>query len=1061
MPNGTSIDEKWLSYSWSTVSRNAGPDGITESDRALAERAFVQATQHHYQLDTQTVWYDSSGNIIDPPGQFGDLANNLKDMGTTDAGNYYEDAFLTYMDAQEQWITGIPENLSAEIGNMTMDEYAKKSYDEFLAKKAVADKFWLEKMAPPAEHPDSTQKEALDNLTDEAKQARDTAAAAATAAIQQEEATAPAGPSIPKAKSIKFKEQCFLLAKLFQLVKYKVEVLENEAGEEQKPLPYMGANGNACLMVHSDPFAFINRLVTYGTQTELITMSTEEISNLQPRIRLYKLIELDDGSESQLEYSFNSNAGEDIEDLLTTKDKRGFGVGIESFTIRYEGSDPYAAKRMIKGRLTLHANSFDEILKIRGSPTDPDKQYTYADLALKTGGSTGKYKEIKQNLTAAEHNQTIGEPYSLNFKLKAVFGWSAPNSVVGSARMEALINSFVTVNLQPTTHEFAFQDDGTVKFIINYQAWIDTHFNQKGFSVFTGTKSINANMIERKLRLQQLNEECDAENVAKFKREQIEKISEDRTSAVSSIIDTLLVKGRVRFIELPASQLKKFNTEGPFYELKNEELQIGTMPASSTLQEDVKEDIRPEKGAEEDGKLLKKTVDNPSGTNVSFFYVSDLIDAVLNNIEVKLRDYEELVYQAKGQSIKAGFPIDDELANNEAYLGLKYYNTFKKMRIVLGPMEIVNPSNPADTIVVSLGDLPISVKYFMEWMSGVSLQKDRRDFNLAAFVKKLIITLINSFINDKTCFSTTAMQPIRLREATFTAYNRGPDFPSDPITQLINDTREAKPKNLYISRLFTEVGETADLRPILNLSEVNGPGEVENEYHYLIFYASRARPMGLLTGDYETDLEQGIHHYTIGADRGIVKGINLVRDARPGVPEARYEAEKYDGLQQLRETYRVDMQCYANPHLFPGSYIFIDPKGWVPYLDPEIQEYLNVDNLTDFGIGGYYMVITAEHSFGPGQADTQVNANWVAQISRQKEDPAVAATNPQTKPKGNNKCAVGEKEDSPSGGNANREEPSSVSSGRLAGLAFIQDLMIGASETRPSPEDPPRGEGAG
>ena len=33
-----------------------------------------------------------------------------------------------------------------------------------------------------------------------------------------------------------------------------------------------------------------------------------------------------------------------------------------------------------------------------------------------------------------------------------------------------------------------------------------------------------------------------------------------------------------------------------------------------------------------------------------------------------------------------------------------------------------------------------------------------------------------------------------------------------------------------------------------------------------------------------------------------------------------------------------------------------------------------------FGIGGYYMIIRSEHSFGPGKADTTITAKWVAQV---------------------------------------------------------------------------------
>ena len=58
---------------------------------------------------------------------------------------------------------------------------------------------------------------------------------------------------------------------------------------------------------------------------------------------------------------------------------------------------------------------------------------------------------------------------------------------------------------------------------------------------------------------------------------------------------------------------------------------------------------------------------------------------------------------------------------------------------------------------------------------------------------------------------------------------------------------------------------------------------------------------------------------------------------------------------------------------YPGSYIYIEPRGFDPSADMD---------LTKFGIGGYYMIIRSEHSFGPGEASTDITAKWVAEIEQ-------------------------------------------------------------------------------
>ena len=77
----------------------------------------------------------------------------------------------------------------------------------------------------------------------------------------------------------------------------------------------------------------------------------------------------------------------------------------------------------------------------------------------------------------------------------------------------------------------------------------------------------------------------------------------------------------------------------------------------------------------------------------------------------------------------------------------------------------------------------------------------------------------------------------------------------------------------------------------------------------------------------------------------------------------------------MREVYDVFIECYADVQVFPGTYIFVDPKGWAPNMSFNLRaEGFDLDDLTDYGLGGYYMVTKAEHDFGPGKAHTKITA---------------------------------------------------------------------------------------
>jgi hypothetical protein len=191
-------------------------------------------------------------------------------------------------------------------------------------------------------------------------------------------------------------------------------------------------------------------------------------------------------------------------------------------------------------------------------------------------------------------------------------------------------------------------------------------------------------------------------------------------------------------------------------------------------------------------------------------------------------------------------------------------------------------------------------------------------------------------------------------------------------------------------------------RPIKSwpLLEVSGPPGspitsrgLSREINYICYYAGRNSPNEKMNGNSHEDISRGVMHYTAGKDRGIVKTIKFKKTEAPGLGAVRWEQEGYDGLAQLREVYNVTIDTYANVSAFPGSYIFVNPLGLAPNMtfsttiDPN---KLSAQDLSTYGIGGYYMITYAAHSFGPGIANTRLDAVWVAGIGSDKKDEGAA-----------------------------------------------------------------------
>ena len=811
-----------------------------------------------------------------------------------------------------------------------------------------------------------------------------------------------------------FREQCFLLEQIPTLVEHKRYKLEHF---HPKDLPYADTtpDKNACLMVDGDPYGFINKLTQHQAQSAFFNMKTEEISSLQPMIRLFKInYDKDDpNKEFQQEFNFDSYASKkDVDSLFSDKAKRGFGVGIKNFSFVYDGNNPFAAKKSIKASLTIFASSFDELLVDRGG-------YKYADLALKTGKTKKKPDtETSEQCDDINDEDLENNLEKLNFRLKAVIGWARPSgdqsiftstNAAGKHKVINAINeSYITLNLTPTMHEFKIDDMGRVNFTCNYLAYVEDFFDQPQFDIFYD-EEVAKRTISRKFRFKELSKRCSATEMGEYKRELAESgiVRDDKYKNMQSLMRAMRDSKKIRYVNVPINALAAIENAGPFY--KQEVKITDEQMAPGDLQRMMAESITSRRDEEEDPTAFEKKqlniLDNAKGKtaeNVSFFYISDLLDVIFKRIEKRLGAFSQ-----NATWDKKTFPaIDpkDKAKEIEAYK--KFHQQFKKFRVMLGPVEIYDKDN-SKSIFVNLGDIPISIKHFMEWMSETLLKNDQVRYNLNKFLNDFFNSLVRDFLNNDTCFSYNTKQKTRLNQAAITSYKDSADA-EDEITKAILGRRAVtytRPSRAILKTLT---------KPVLNVS---GPqdlpiseGGVENEINYLVYFVGRTQPTELMNGSQVEDEKRGIFHYLIGKPRGIVKNIELSKTDAKYLKEVRFQEEGFDGLEQLREVYDVNISCYANVKTYPGTYIYVDPRGFAP----NTTSYEGgIMDLTRYGIGGYHMIIRSEHNFGPGQADTKITAKWVAQIEHEAEKAACEpAQEPGAGDNSKTNCPVKQEEES-------------------------------------------------
>ncbi|MHA2219194.1 MAG: hypothetical protein ACXACY_25025, partial [Candidatus Hodarchaeales archaeon] len=735
------------------------------------------------------------------------------------------------------------------------------------------------------------------------------------------------------------KEQCIFLSQIYHLVDHhrKVE-FEAFVDSDKRELPYAGStpDTNVGLTVEGSPFGFINTLTQYQQSSNFFDATNAQIAHLQPMIRLFKVTPSvgESFNERAYEFVFNTFADQDdISNIGVGKNKRGFGAGIKSFNFTYDGSNPFSIKKSIKANLTIYANNFSELLKQRGN-------IRYIDLALKTGTAVRKL---------------TGEP-ELDFRIKAVVGLSMPNGITTanfSSISKAVEENYVTLNLTPVTHTFDFDETGAVTFKIEYYAYIEEFLDNARLNIFAD-QEISKRVTRRRLAYKTAKKSCEddeqTENLRKLLEEDSQNIKNDKIKSLQFLTTEMFKKNKIYFLSLTATDLEQLAIRGPFYDISNKPTIIDPSDVSDITSDTIRADLENvfnqafQNVKDKQSLELSFKLSGLESNQFAFFYLGDLLNLVLTLIPKNLdflKDNLEGEYSIGSSSIG----ISDELLNKEKDIISQTLKKFEKFRFLLGPIEIVNHANNTDVTYVSLSDVPISLSYFNEWLTSKLLAKEEVEYSLTQFLNDLINNLINNYLNDDTCFAYNIKQRIRLFQNSITSYG---DDNNDNITKYLSSTSN-------MTRLMLQFPDQPITKPILQPAGPRGFNvchyNPNREYHFFVYYAGRVQPIDQMLGNRCDDEEKGIFHYVLGKDRGIVKTIKLQKDETPGLKEVRFEQEGYDGLRQLREIYNVKIDSVLNVSTFPGTYIFVDPKGF----SPDLGSYSPSEfDLTDLGIGGYY-----------------------------------------------------------------------------------------------------------
>ena len=834
----------------------------------------------------------------------------------------------------------------------------------------------------------------------------------------------------------------------------------------------MGANKpefKKCLNLSGSPAGVLNKLMLTKGSFDFIEMKPHEISELVPMIRIFKVLYDKNGDiEQEIEFKFPTrvdrsphNSWENMLDDTTDS-----GVGIKSFEYKYVGSNPATIRNDIEAKLVLYFQNFSEMLRPRFA-SDGKTQYAYLDLfdrarKLKEASHVDEYL---QPLQSDPYQQSDAYPVEVSnssinvegkkipidcvsselparraydpveFEIKAEIGWAwegSANTLISKEKIEAVKNARQSLFLTLIDHDFTFEDDGTFSLELNYRArlsgvlvspkcdilgleswdtmhykevsvpkWLSRRLGDENVTMINGT--VTEIVAEYRRLIKKLEGCCNVDEELSSLKDDYGKFMDSlRGHKFKTIMSTMLKNRAVYTFGIPLATMKAFAD----IEASNELLSVSDISAGYNPIDQTDDAATVDAAAantqtamDDWRKMMTepKTIKSLGNYPMTFFYLGDLIDLV-----TQLTLSEENLSSAGKDTL-----VSPEVA--------------KRIKVVLGTMDMKDPHSSNRSVQVPLADIPISYQNWRNFWYKRVISTRRETYSFLHFIRDVVRDLVVDTLNSPyyTDNSRVKHQKLQLRTAyvslpskseadtgsqaavdmlgisglTVQDADLAPATTIDPLEQWM-----VMNNNFHYDYGGLEA-KTVDMDAITEsspLSLMNASKSIKSMHHYLIVYIENGAMTHMSKSSIpenksrkKYDREYGIHHFGFGEDRGIFRTATFAKTDQPFLREARYMEDGYNPFQQLSNVYDVSIGLFGAPFFYPGQYVWVSPFGLSksdnanyrlgsPDVGPPTGQRASCGGSYAYlmGLGGYHIITEVHGILMDGQYHTNIKARY-------------------------------------------------------------------------------------
>jgi hypothetical protein len=677
------------------------------------------------------------------------------------------------------------------------------------------------------------------------------------------------------------------------------------------------------------PTGFMSAITRCKTSTDLrknfFDLETYKLSSLVPEIRLYKVM---DG-----EYiPFYFPTGTNINSLMEGgKPYSTEAVGIKSFTVNFEGTDPYTAKRFLRCNLTIYTDSLENIFK-----DNPPGYARLADLFTISRAAQGAKSQIggKGGKASVPKAQTFN---ASKFEIGAVMGYTGGNNILTQEEMTDVEETKMSLRMTLIDHTINVGQDGSATIDVEYTARLSALLSSGFHDIVTVAKNETVSLLAG-IHEADLEEAKDIEK-PETKKSELESIERERRLQLNRIIRTEIfeqLESENKIYDIQASKLLPDYYEAAEHAIPETAKKPAPSPDAPTRS------TAPKALPQPTGAPVTVTIPPPGEQVISYVNYGDFLDMIFRFLEGRLTKVKKYL-NTPGASSRLNIGLDD-ITNRTKTIDDKIKD-LTMTKVLLADLTI--PIGPGDAATrINVANIPLSFALLQNIFF-----KELTNLNKNTLTATKVLNLSLKQILPKALSSFSFGSAVFLRN--------GVNITSAIIS---GDKLPAAAANRYNEVPIGKVPSILKRKTLRSHAQEND------------FYCIHQTPSKMNShrgkGDLKEDQKENIFHFRLGADRGLVKNISFSKFDVQYKKES-LMIESVNIYDELRMPYSANITMFGNCLFFPGSQIYIDPKA-VGFGDARAKGSASYR----LGLGGYYTVLKVDHSISGGNFSTNLNCSF-------------------------------------------------------------------------------------